>query len=114
MNRQSKRSLLPGCHTVDLNDPDEMVALFPIEIDGVTYLPVDNWEFGEVIGSKGAHLASIFLALPNGFGLHAAMTSVTLRSLAAKMIQFADNIDNKAASQAKDALARAARPGPAV
>lgn len=111
MNRQSKRTVMPGCHTVDLSDPDERVEPFAVCMEGTTYLPASGWEFGDVFGADGSRMASIFLELPNGFGLHAAMTSVTLRKLAGKMASVAEQIERQAADQAAHALARAARGG---
>lgn len=104
MINQSKRTIMPGCVDVDVNNPDEMVEPFSIKMNGALYLPVRNWEFGEVIGNQGSLLASIFLSLPTGFGLHAPMTSFTLRNLANKMIEVADKMDDQAATQAKAAI----------
>ncbi len=114
MNRQSSRTVMPGCAFVAVDDPDEQVEQFTIRMDGTTYLPAPDWEFGDVIGSEGTRLGSIFLALQNGFGLHAAMTVVTMRSLAAKMIEVANKIESEAATQAAAALVRAAQPGAAA
>ena len=109
MNRESKRTVLADCSFVAVDDPDERVAPFTVCMEGTTYLPASGWEFGDVFGADGSRMASIFLELPNGFGLHAAMTSVTLR----KMASVAEQIEREAADQAADALARAARPGAA-
>lgn len=115
MNRESKRTVLPDCVHVAVDDPDEAVPQFAIRMEGLLYLPAQLWEFGRVHkpGGSGPELGSIFLALPGGCGLHAAMTPATLRSLAANMIAVAAEIEQHAADQAAGALARAARPGAA-
>lgn len=113
MNRESKRTVLADCSFVAVDDPDERVEPFTVCMEGTTYLPASGWEFGDVFGADGSRMASIFLEMQNGFGLHAAMTSVTLRKLAGKMTSVAEQIERAAADQAANALARAARTGTA-
>ncbi len=113
MNGEGSFQYDRDCDFIKVDDPDHIVPSFPIRANGIDFLPAHDWEFGTVEVKPGSLLGALFFSLRTRVGIHMLMSPATMRTLAARLLRVAGEIENRAAVQSADVLARASHPGAA-
>jgi len=92
---------------LDGHDPEYGAPTLPIQLNGVTYLPAQDFSFITPTDTNG-NMHGMMLMRMGVMGMNAAMAPGGLRAVANEMLKVADEIEASAKTKADAAFARAA------